>query len=78
MQTSLPDTLTRIDDVSELRPRNRPSKAVRRRRTIVVASVVAAVVIIAVVAAVVLLSRVINYWSIVGFGAILYVFSRKK
>ena len=29
-------------------------------------------------AAVVLLSRVINYWSIVGFGAILYVFSRKK
>ena len=56
MQTSLPDTLTRIDDVSELRPRNRPSKAVRRRRTIVVASVVAAVVIIAVVAAVVLLS----------------------
>ena len=29
-------------------------------------------------AAVVLLSRVINYWSIVGFGAILYVFSGKK
>ena len=29
-------------------------------------------------AAVVLLSRVINYWSIVAFGAILYVFSRKK
>jgi uncharacterized protein (TIRG00374 family) len=29
-------------------------------------------------AAVVLLSRVINYWSIVFFGAILYVFSRKK
>lgn len=29
-------------------------------------------------AAVVLLSRVINYWSIVGLGAILYMFSRKK
>lgn len=29
-------------------------------------------------AAVVLLSRVINYWSIVAFGAILYVFSKKK
>jgi uncharacterized protein (TIRG00374 family) len=29
-------------------------------------------------AAVVLLSRVINYWSIVGIGAVLYVFSRKK
>jgi glycosyltransferase 2 family protein len=29
-------------------------------------------------AAVVLLSRVINYWSIIGFGAVLYVFSRKK
>jgi glycosyltransferase 2 family protein len=29
-------------------------------------------------AAVVLLSRVINYWSIVGFGGILYIFSRKK
>lgn len=29
-------------------------------------------------AAVVLLSRVINYWSIIGLGAIIYVFSRKK
>jgi uncharacterized protein (TIRG00374 family) len=28
--------------------------------------------------AIALLNRVVNYWSIVVFGAILYIFSRKK
>jgi D-alanyl-D-alanine carboxypeptidase len=42
--------------VSELRPRNRPSRAVRRRRTIVLVSVIGAALVIALVAAIVVLS----------------------
>lgn len=42
--------------MSDLRPRSRPSREVRRRRTIVVASIVAGVVVIALVATLILLT----------------------
>ncbi len=42
--------------MSELRPRNRPTRAVRRRRTILIVSIVGAVLVAAVIATLVLLS----------------------